>query len=453
MRRTARRQIEREEQIYQLTTLVAGSFSLQEVLGKLAEAAVRITGVKACSIRLLDEESGDLKMRSTYGLTEEYRTKGQVTKDDPVVKAAFAGEAVILDDMRLDDRVKYKEATIKEGLVSQLTVSMEFRGKPIGVLRLYTPTAMHFHQEDIVLARAVASQCAVAITNAKLYAEAIEGARIAEQMRLGGVIQRRMIPQSPPQAGGLDIAASYIPCFDVGGDFYDFFQPRPDRIAVQIADVAGKGIPAALMMSCFKGAVSAYADSAMSLRDILEADDGSGPFREVLKNRLFTRDKHAILHQIIGKLNKMALGECREGEFVTLFYAFIDTTDRTITYCNCGHEPAILIRNGQTTDLDKGGLILGVMQDSDYEIETIGLKEGDCLLLYTDGLIDTINFDGELWGRERLVETATMLTDCTANQMIKNILAQRRRFSGLASQTDDTSIIVIKVDANANKES
>ena len=94
------KQIERQEQIYQLPTLVAGAFSLQEVLDKLAEAAVKIIGVKACSIRLLDEEAGDLKMRSTYGLSEEYRNKGPVTKDDPVIKAAFAGEAVVLDDMR-----------------------------------------------------------------------------------------------------------------------------------------------------------------------------------------------------------------------------------------------------------------------------------------------------------------------------------------------------------------
>src|SRR4030042_113601 len=127
------KQIEREEQLYQLTTLAAGRFSLQEVLDRLAEAAVKITGVKACSIRLLDEEAGDLKMRSTYGLSDEYRNKGPVTKDDPVIKAAFAGEAVVLDDMRDDDRVRYKEATIKEGLVSQLTVAMKFREKAIGV--------------------------------------------------------------------------------------------------------------------------------------------------------------------------------------------------------------------------------------------------------------------------------------------------------------------------------
>ena len=131
----------REEQIYQLTTLVAGGFALGEVLDKLARAAVEITGVSACSIRLLDDETGELKMRSTFGLSEEYRNKGPVTKDDPVIKAAFAGEAVIIDDMRTDSTVKYKEASKKEGIVSQLTVKMQFKNKPVGVLRLYRPTS------------------------------------------------------------------------------------------------------------------------------------------------------------------------------------------------------------------------------------------------------------------------------------------------------------------------
>jgi len=249
MTNKTKKQIERDEQIYQLSTLVAGEFSLQEVLDKLAEAAVKIVGVKACSIRLLDEETGDLKMRSTYGLSEEYRSKGVVSKNDSVVKAAFAGQAVVLDDMRLDGRVKYKEATIKEGLVSQLTVSMQFKGQGIGVLRLYSPTPKRFYEDDINLARAVASQCAVAITNARLYAEAIEGERMAEQIRLAGVIQRRMIPDKAPLIQGLDIAAAYIPCFDVGGDLYDFLQVSDRCIVVAVADVMGKGIPAALMMS------------------------------------------------------------------------------------------------------------------------------------------------------------------------------------------------------------
>ena len=424
MAKKTQEQIEREEQIYQLSTLVAGEFSLQEVLDSLAEAAVKIVGVKACSIRLLDEDASDLVMRSTYGLSEEYRNKGPVLKDDPVVKAAFAGEAVVLDDMRVDDRVKYKEATIKEGLVSQLTVAMNFRGKAIGVLRLYSPKPKRFYEDDINLARAVASQCAVAITNARLYSRAIEGARIAEQMRLAGLIQRKMIPEKAPSIDGLDIAATYIPCYDVGGDFYDFLQLDENRIVVAIADVMGKGMPAALMMSCFRSTVRAY----------VEIEDGGKTVRGV-----------------IDKLNKMTCRECMGGEFITFFYAVIDAKEKSITYCNCGHEPAVLIRAGQTTDLEKGGLVLGVDPKAEYEIETTDLIDGDCLLFYTDGLIDAANFDGDLWGKENLLKTAKEFACCSAEQMIRNILLYRRRFVGLANQLDDISVITVKVGKDNKK--
>ena len=430
MSKKTNEQLERDEQIYQLSMLVAGRFSLQEALDKLAEAAVRITGVKACSIRLLDEDAGDLKMRSTYGLSEEYRNKGVVSKNDPVIKAAFAGEAVVLDDMRVDDRVKYQQASIKEGLVSQLTVAMLFRDKAIGVLRLYSPEPKRFDQEAIQLARAVASQCAVAITNAKLYAEAIEGARIAEQMRLAGIIQRRMIPDKAPLVPGLEIAATYIPCFDLGGDFYDFFKVGDNRLVVVIGDVMGKGIPAALMMSCFRGAVRAYADSAR-------------PFRVAIEAYAAVKGAQAVVAKAIEKVNKMACSECKDGEFVTLFYAAIDVKKRTMTYCSCGHEPTMLIRDSEVLNLDKGGLVLGVDPDAEYEIGTVKLQDDDRVLFYTDGLIDAANFDGDLWGRERLLEAAKESSTGSARQMIRNILRYRRRFVGLARQIDDTSIVVM----------
>ena len=419
MAKKTKKQAEKDERLYELTGLVAGKFSLQEVLDKLAEAAVKITGVKACSIRLVDEEAGELKMRSTYGLSEEYRNKGVVSKNDTVIKAAFAGEAVVLDDMRVDGRVKYRQATIEEGLVSQLTVAMRFRARAIGVLRLYSPKPRRFDEDDIGLARAVASQCAVAITNAKLYAAAIENAHIAEQMRLAGLIQRRMIPQKAPRIRGLDIAAAYIPCFDVGGDFYDFIQINEQCIAVAIADVIGKGIPAAIMMSLFRASVRAYADA------------GGGK----------------AVEKIVTKLNKTACRECRDGEFVSLFYAIIDAGGGAVTYCNCGHEPTILIRDGQTMELENGGLVLGIDREAEYDIETINLKDSDCLLFYTDGLIDAQNFDGKLWGRGKLLETAKMFTADSANHMVKNILRYRRRFVGLVRQFDDTSIIVVKTNS------
>ncbi len=415
--------LQRREQMFQITTLVAGNFELQEVLDRLAEAAVIVTNTTACSIRLLDDEPGDLKMRSTFGLSEEYRNKGVVSKEDPVIKAAFQGEAVILDDMRVDSRVKYPQAAAKEGLVSQLTVAMKFRDKPIGVLRLYSPEPGRFDEAAHAIARIVASQCAVAITNAKLYSQAIEGAHIAEQMRLAAVIQRRMVPRQAPCCSGLDIAALYQPCFEIGGDLYDFVRLDEHTIAIVIADVIGKGIPAAIMMSMFRGAIRAYADGGYGRHTLAE---------------------------ICGKLNRLTCRECRDGEFITQFLAAVNTKEMTITYCNCGHEPGLLIRDGRVTELDKGGLVLGVMEDAEYATETLSIEENDCLLLYTDGLIDAMNFDGQLWGKDRMLTAAKECLQCSADQMVRRILAYRRRFVGLAKQIDDTSIVAVKIDKNTS---
>ena len=408
----------REEQIYQLTTLVAGGFALGDVLDKLARAAVEITGVSACSIRLLDDETGELKMRSTFGLSEEYRNKGPVTKDDPVIKAAFAGQAVVIDDMRTDPRVKYKEASKKEGIVSQLTVKMQFKNKPVGALRLYRPKSGGFTENDIALARSVASQCALAITNAKYYARAIQGEQVAQQVRLAGIIQRRMIPQAAPKMPGLDIAAAYKPCFGVGGDLYDFIRLDEDSLAIAIADVIGKGIPAALTMSSFRGMIRAYADGG---------------------------HKRHTMAEIIRKLNVTACDECRDGEFITLFYAIINTKDMSMTYCNCGHEPALLWRQDKIRELKKGGLVLGITKKTEYEIEKIEFKKYDRLLFYTDGLIDAVNFDGKMWGIQNLYKTFRHRATGTAGEIVNDILAYRRRYIGLAHQMDDTSIVAIRV--------
>ena len=416
-------QAQREEEIYQISSLVAGRFGLQEVLDRLAEAAVRITGTTACSIRLLDEAAGDLKMRSTFGLSEAYRNKGPVTKDDPVIKEAFTGKAVVLDDMRADDRVQYREETIREGLISQLTVAMIFRDKPIGALRLYSPEPNRFDEHAIRIARLVANQCAVAITNARLYSEAIEGARMAEQIRLAGVIQRRMIPEKAPCMSGLDIDARYQPCYEIGGDLYDFLQIDEHNLVVGISDVIGKGVPAAIMMSMFRGTLRAYADG------------GYG--------------RHGM-QEIISKLNRVACRECRDGEFITLFAARINTQEHTITYCNCGHEPGLLLRGEDLMELGQGGLVLGVMPEAEHTIQTVDFVQDDLLLLYTDGLIDAMNFEQESWGKDRLIEAIGVSCKNNAGSFIRSLLTWRRRFVGLASQTDDTSIVAIRRDDQAN---
>lgn len=414
-----KKQIEREKQILEISSMAAGNFKLNEVLDKLAESAVKVTKTQACSIRLLDEDRKELEMRSTYGLSEIYRNKGVVSRHDPVIKAAFQGDAVVIDNMQDDKRVKYPQAAMEEGLVSQLTVSMIFRNSKIGVLRLYSPKSKYFDEDTVAIARLVATQCAIAISNARFYHKAIEGARMEEQMRLAGIVQRRMLPGEAPSIVNLDAAAIYMPCFQIGGDLYDFIQLDEHTLAVAIADVIGKGIPAAIMMSMFRGTLRAYADGG--------------------------HNRHSMA-EIIDKLNKVAYNECDDGEFITLFLATIDTKKMQMTYCNCGHEPALLVRQGSISELNKGGLVLGVLEDSEYEIETIDLLACDHIIMYTDGLIDAVNFDGELWGKDRMYKAIDRYIVCpTADQIIRRLLGYRRRFVGLAPQTDDTSVVAIRV--------
>ncbi len=418
MKKKSKKQTQRDNQIYYLTSLAAGKYTLQEVLDRLAKAAVETVKVKACSIRLLDEKAGDLKMSSTFGLTNEYRKKGPVSKNDPVIKEAFAGNAVVIGDMSKDVRIKYQKAAKNEGLVSQLTVAMKFRDKAVGVLRLYSPKLMRFNDDDIAMARVVATQCAVALKNARYYRQALAGAKMAEQMRLAGVIQRRMVPKNSPKIENMDIAATYIPCFAVGGDFYDFISVGENKLVIVIADVMGKGLPASIVTSSIRGSVRAYVKCLAEKGDMLE---------------------------IVKKINQAACLESRNGEFISLFYAVVDTKEKTIEYCNCGHEPAIIIRDGKTVDLDKGGLVLGVIDDAEYVIGKMKLEKNDAILFYTDGLIDAANFQGQLWGRKAMLKTAKKFAELNAKQMMKNMLRYRRRFVGLARQLDDTSMVVVKV--------
>ena len=408
----------REEEIFKITNMVSGDFELQEVLNKLAETAVRITAVKACSIRLLDSDQQELEMCTHYGLSEGYRNKGKVSKNDPIIKAAFEGEAAVIDDMQEDNRVRYQVAAKDDGLVSQLTVAMKYRKKAIGVLRLYRGEKKGFDQDDVTLARMVANQCAVAISNARLLSEAIEGAQMAEQMRLAGIIQRRMIPQEPPIISGLDIAAIYNPCYQVGGDLYDFIKLDENRVVIAIADVMGKGMPSAMMMGLFRGALRAYADG----------DCGGN-----------------TIESIVAKLNKAACRDCRNGEFITMFIGMVDTANMKLTYCNCGHEPTILLRDDNTIDLEEGGLVLGIVENPEYNVNTIKLKPNDTFLFYTDGLIDAVNFDDRFWGRGRMLQVLREVSNEQAEIMVRDMLRYRRRFVGLARQLDDTSVVIVKV--------
>jgi sigma-B regulation protein RsbU (phosphoserine phosphatase) len=223
-----------------------------------------------------------------------------------------------------------------------------------------------------------------------------------------------MIPQTPPQIPGLDLASVYVPCFELGGDFFDFILLPDDNIGLAVADVSGKGIPASLIMASVRAFLRAQVDNVY------------------------------FLYEVLRRINLMVCRDTKMGEFVTLFYGVLDGRSRRFTYCNAGHSPPLLLRDGKVIELTTDNMVLGVNCEEDYKQAFIDLQKGDLLLLYTDGLTDAMNFRQETWGRQRLTQVFQM-GGATAEIVAQNILWEMRKYVGLAKRTDDITMIVARV--------
>lgn len=402
--------------VYETTALLTGPMELQQVLEIVVRTIAQSLGVDGAGLRLLDEGTGELVLKATYGLSEEYKNKGLVTAGESELnERALRGEAIIVKDMRSDKQFqRHHEAVIKEGVISSLSIGLMYKNKGIGILRLYSKKQRRYTKEDISLAQIVASQSAAAIVNARLYEEALESERMARQLRLAGVVQRHLIPQKPPEIEGLELAGLYVPCYEVGGDFYDLIPLGEDRLVMLIGDIMGKGLPASLAMASVRSSLRAFAEVVDSVEELV-----------VRTNKMFCHDNAS-------------------GEFATLFCGILDPSSNILTYCNCGHEPPILIQGTKITDLSHGGMVLGVDEQAQYESRQVRLGEDDMLILYTDGLADAFNFERQSFGRDRIIQAALASKEMSAQQAVKNILWTMRKFAGLTERCDDTAIVVLK---------
>jgi serine phosphatase RsbU (regulator of sigma subunit) len=313
--------------------------------------------------------------------------------------------------------VQYPQESIREGIVSMLSIGMRYKGRPIGALRLYTSEEQSFSPLQIDMLKAVASQAAAAIENARLATEAAEAEALEAQVRMARDVQQRMIPDNPPAMAGIEFASVYEPCYALGGDFYDFI-PLPDQnIGLAVADVSGKGVPASLIMATVRSALRAHVDYIYYLYEVLQ------------------------------RVNVMLFRDTKPSEFVTLVYGVLDTKNKRLTYCNAGHPPGLLLRDGTVSELSSNNLVLGVDPDEKYTQSIIDLRAGDALLLYTDGVLDAMNFGQQTYGRQRLIAAFIEggRTADSAQSIADHILWDVRKFVGLTKRTDDVTMIVVKV--------
>ncbi|MCE9590686.1 MAG: SpoIIE family protein phosphatase [Planctomycetes bacterium] len=398
-----------------ISTLLTGHRDLQQLLDTAARSCAEAMGLKAAAIRLLDDSGQELVIKAVHGLSAAYLNKGPILLDNSqVAKTAFSGQVVYVEDMLTDPRVIYPEDAEREGLSSFLVAPMIYRGRPIGIIQVYSAERRKFSTYDVNLLQSIAQLTGTAIETARLDAQRKEAVNVQRQLRLAADVQQRMLPASMPEVPPFDIAARYVPSFDLGGDFYDFIQ-LDSHLGIAVADVVGKGVAASLLMASVRASLRAYA------QDVYDIDE------------------------VLSRVNAALCRDTLSSEFVTLFYGVLDPSTLRLTYCNAGHEPPLLLRKGEVIKLDVGGTVVGIDPDHHYDKGLIDLLPGDTLLIYTDGLCDAQDFNNRRFGRERVRQSLVEAAKLSAGDALNHILWQMRRFVGLNKRMDDLTMVVIKV--------
>lgn len=399
-----------------IASLLTGEENLQTILDRIAAETARVMRCPSCAMRLYDERTNELRIVAVHNLPTEDVGKGAIVRTaSEVDQEALRGNVVYIEDTQRDPRVQDPQAAARRRIVSVLTAGMVYRGRPVGVLRVYTSQRRRFRQAQRNLLRAVAQQAAAAIVHAQLVTERLRAADTERQLALAGDLQSRIVRTPAPRHPLLEAGLIFEPTFHVAGDFGDFLTLCDGRLVAIVADVVGKGIPASLLMSSVRGALRATAEACLTPGEIL------------------------------GRLNRQICRDTLPGEFVTLLLVALERDGTGLTYCNAGHEPLLRLRDGNVHVADEADLVLGVDPDEQYHEHRLDLSPGDFLLLYTDGACEARNFADEEFGRPRLHESLRNYAGQPVEQLLDNIRWDIRRFVGLAEQSDDLTLAGIRV--------
>lgn len=406
--------------VHDLSQLLGGPLALEDILNKTVRRVTEVMGVKACAIRLLNPDTGELVIKAVYNLSQEYLNKGAVLiSENAIDAAAFSGEVVYIADARNDPRIRFPTNARREGIVSGLCAPLAYRGQTIGVIRVYTSHPREFSESETSLLRSIGSQAASAIIHSRLREQRAATDRVERQLRIAGDVQRRMLPSKPPTLKGVELGYVYDPSLQLSGDFFDFIDLPTGDLGIGIADVVGKGVAAALVMASIRSTLRAFAPTS---------DD---------------------ITRIVAQVNRQLCRDTLPAEFATLFYGVLSTEPLALTFCSAGHPPPVLLRGDDFRDLQTGGMAIGIRPGETYQAQTIQLQPGDTIAMVTDGVTEAMSFDDDEFGRERFLRSVWKYRNTGAQHLASQILWDVRRFVGFAEQSDDITVVTIKVRSTA----
>jgi serine phosphatase RsbU (regulator of sigma subunit) len=288
-------------------------------------------------------------------------------------------------------------------------------GRRIGALVAESVTPSAFSERDRAALVSYAAGAAPALERILFHEKAVEGRELVSEMEVAGRVLHDLLPHECPVLEGMEVAAVYEPSSQVGGDYYDLIPLGEDRWGFAMADVAGKGIPAALLVAALHASVFSLAKSSLTLR------------------------------VIVGRTNQLLYESVRETRYATFFFGLLDVPLRRLIHINAGHPPPILVRaNGDVEMMHASGLPLGLFPSPRYFEEVIQLGEGDLLAFYTDGITESTDQQGDLFGRERLAEVLRRERDLgtPAAEVCDSVLKAVRRFRRGAPDDDQTVVVI-----------
>jgi len=324
---------------------------------------------------------------------------------------ALSGKPFISPDVRKEPRYINARAHTRSEMVAPIISNNEV----IGVFDLESDELNAYTKDDLDVLMMLSSQVAIIIEKVMLHEQAIEKQRLETQLEVARQVQLQLLPPRDPQLEGFDISAYNFPTEEVSGDYYDWTRLFEDQIGIVIADVSGKGVPAALLMAFLRASLRAASHI------------GYAP------------------HISMSKVNYLLWESIERNQFVTAFYGILDATNRTLAYSNAGHNPPLLMdKDGGVRFEERGGVPLGMFRDSRYYEYFATIDPGEVLVLYTDGVTEAENPALEEYGRDRLVAAVRRCRHLGAREMIDFIHRDVTQWTDGRGATDDVTFFIIK---------
>ncbi len=395
---------------------------LKKLLDEIIFASKQLLQAEASSLLLYNKEDKQLHFHTVTG------DKGKTIKSQSIkLGVGIAGWAaknkkpIIIGDCYKDSRFN-KEFDLKSGFRTRnmICVPMVRKKELIGVIQTMNKKGKEaFTAEDLKLFEALAAQCAVAIDNARLIELEIRSAEIKYELNTAHNIQMKLIPQSIPSFDDLEISVKLVPAKEVGGDYFNVVRINKDETLFMIADVTGKSVPAALIVSTVYSFLQTY---------------------------LILSGNNFNLSQFVVSLNKFLIASTGTDKFVTAWFGLYDHSKEIMHSINAGHNPIYLLRNNssQLEKLTTGGLMLGSI-DFPYSSEELSLSENDLIVFYTDGIPEAMNLRGEEFGEKFFEDILLLNRNLNVSDISDLIFSEIYKYRGKAEQSDDITLGIIRI--------